>query len=88
MESRKASQVLKQRWERERDASFAGILLTAMALTREAEATDFLIQLIETQSPSSEAADRALTSAGLSAEQRSRFRKNFGDNGSENDATR
>jgi hypothetical protein len=68
-----AFQVLKARWERERDVSFAAILLSAIALTRQTEAVDFLIQLIETDSASAAAAVRALVSAGPSDELRARI---------------
>jgi hypothetical protein len=65
--------VLKARWERERDASFAAILLSAIALTRQTEAMDFLLQLVETDSASAAAAISALVSAGPSRELRARI---------------
>jgi len=73
MRTPEAFQALKQRWERERDATFAAILLSAIALTRQQEAIDFLIQLIETDSDSAVAALSALGSAGLPSEVRARI---------------
>jgi HEAT repeat protein len=73
MRTPESFQVLKARWERERDATFAAVLLSAIALTRQQEAVDFLIQLIETDSDSAVAALGALGSAGLPGEMRARI---------------
>ena len=62
-----------EKWEHERDASFAAVLLSAIALTRQPEAIDLLIQLVETDSPAAPAAIAALGSAGLPPELRSRI---------------
>ena len=57
-----AFQVLKERWERESDAVFAALLLSAIALTNQPEALDYLVALIETDSPGAVAAGAALAS--------------------------
>jgi HEAT repeat protein len=71
MRSPEALKVLRDRWEQERNSSFAAVLLSAIALTRQQEAIDFLIQLIETNSESAGAAIAAVGSAGLPPEVRS-----------------
>jgi HEAT repeat protein len=73
MRTPEAFQVLRERWERERDATFAGVLLSAIALARQQDGIDFLIQLIETDSTSAMAALSALGSAGLPREMRVRI---------------
>jgi hypothetical protein len=57
-----AFEVLKERWERESDAVFAALLLSAIALTNQPEALDYLVALIETDSPGAVAAGAALAS--------------------------
>ena len=71
MRSPEAFQVLKERWEHERDATFVAALLSAIALSRQQGAIDFLIQLVATDSTSAVAAIAALAAAGLSPEVRS-----------------
>lgn len=73
MRSPEGFQVLKERWEQERDATFAAVLLSAIALSRQQEAIDFLIQLVATDSTSGVAAIAALASAGLPPDVRSRI---------------
>ena len=65
MRSAEAFQVLKEKWEHGRDATFGAILLSAIALSRQQESIDFLIHLVETDSTGAEAAIAALASAGL-----------------------
>lgn len=62
MRGPEAFQFLKERWEKE---STPAALLSGMALTRESEALEFLIGLVETDSASAAAAIAALASAGL-----------------------
>jgi HEAT repeat protein len=73
MRSPAALKVLKERWSRETDASFVVVLLSAIALTREPEALDFLLQLVETGTTSAASAVEALASVPLPAEMRSRL---------------
>jgi HEAT repeat protein len=73
MRSPEAFQVLKERWEHERDATFAAVLLSAIALSRQQEAIDLLIQLVATDSSSAVAAIAALAAAGLPPEVRCRI---------------
>src|SRR6185369_1670844 len=63
MRTPEAVQALKERWSQERDASFAAVLLSALALSRQPEAIAFLIHLVETDSTSAVAALAALASA-------------------------
>ena len=73
MRTPEAVQALKERWSQERDAAFAAVLLSAIALSRQPEAIDFLIHLVETDSTSAVDALRALASAGLPQEMHSRI---------------
>jgi HEAT repeat protein len=67
----RALAVLTERWPRERDSVLASVLLTAIALMRLAEATDFLIKLCASGSPSvATTALKALASAPVSPEAR------------------
>src|SRR5258708_7095870 len=70
MRTPEAPHALKQQWEHERAAEFAAILLSAIALTRQPDALDFLVDLIAADSSSAPAARAALDSAGLSPDQR------------------
>ena len=69
MRTPEAHHALKEKWEHERESEFAGVLLSAIALTRQPEAIDFLVDLIATDSSSAPAARAALDSAGLSPDQ-------------------
>jgi HEAT repeat protein len=73
MRTPEAVQALKERWSKERDVAFAGVLLSAIALSRQPEAIDFLIHLVETDSTSAVDALGALASAGLPQEMNSRI---------------
>ena len=70
MRNPKAFQVLKSHYEQ--SPSPAPTLLTAMALSRQDEAIDFLVSLIEKHDSEAEAAIKALASAGLPSEVRDR----------------
>ncbi len=70
MRTPEAHHALKKKWEHERQSEFASVLLSAIALTRQPEAIDFLVDLIATDSSSTPAARAALDSAGLSPDQR------------------
>jgi HEAT repeat protein len=58
--SSQAFTVLRERFAVEQDAWFRSVLLSAMALTRQQEALDFLFQLIRTEPLNAEAAITAL----------------------------
>ncbi len=64
-----ALEVLKERWPRERDPALASVLLTAIALMRLPEATDYLLKLCESDSTATvTAALKALASAPVPSE--------------------
>jgi HEAT repeat protein len=73
MRDPQAFQALKRTFENQRDASFASVLLSAMALTRLPEATEFLIQLVERDAAGAPAAVEALGTAGITPELRARI---------------
>ncbi len=58
--SPEAFATLRDRFLQEHDPWFLGVLLSSIALTRQAAATDFLLELIRKQSPHTEAAVDAL----------------------------
>ncbi|HXJ93936.1 MAG TPA: hypothetical protein VMT20_13885 [Terriglobia bacterium] len=60
--------VLRERFAVERDAWFRSVLLSAIALTRQQEALDFLFQLIRTEPLNAEAAVTALVESKPSPE--------------------
>jgi hypothetical protein len=68
--SLRAFQVLKGDWDRGRNPSLAKMLLAAMALTRQTEAVDFLLQLIASDGAQASAAIEALATAALPEEVR------------------
>jgi HEAT repeat protein len=69
-----AFQVLHERWKSGvRDPEFAAVLMTAMALTRQREAVDLLIALVEEDSSGAADAIKALASAPLPEASRSRL---------------
>lgn len=61
--SPEAFSILKERWETTRDPWFRSVLLSAIALTRQSEATDFLLTLVRADSLHSESALEALLRA-------------------------
>jgi len=63
---------LQDCWEGGRSQAIAGTLLTAMALTRQPEAVNFLLRLIETDARPANAAIEALAAARLGGEVRER----------------
>jgi HEAT repeat protein len=65
-----AFQILKKRWERERHGLFAAVLVSATALTRLPEATEFLLQVVQKESPGAEAAIQALAGVHLPEDSR------------------
>ena len=61
-------EVLRERFAKEADPWFISVLLSAIALTREDAALEFLLELIRTESPNAEAAIEAILRAVPSAE--------------------
>jgi len=73
MRGPEAFSFLKQRWEASRDPEVGGALLTAIALCREKDAVDFLISLIDPETPHAATAIQALASIAPSEEVRQRI---------------
>jgi HEAT repeat protein len=65
MRDPEAVQVLLERWRRERRADFADTLLSALALSRQQPAIDFLLGLISADDGGAASAVGALAAAGL-----------------------
>jgi len=73
LRNEEALAILKERWQREGNTPFGGVLLAAIALTRQPQAFDLLVELIEQHAPAAAAAARALESVPLPAEARARL---------------
>ena len=72
--SPQALETLKQHFNQASDPWFTSVLLSAIALTRQQAATEFLLDQVRTQSPQAEAAIEALLRAAPSDEVTSRLK--------------
>lgn len=73
--SREAFDLLRQRWDTARDPWFRPVLLSAIALTRQEEATDFLLHMIESEAMGADMAVEALLRSGPSDDVVRRMKK-------------
>jgi HEAT repeat protein len=73
--SPQAFETLKQRLAKERDPWFSSVLLSAIALTRQDAATEFLLDQVRTESPQAEAAIEALLRAAPTNELKDRLQE-------------
>lgn len=67
--------VLRDRLDNARDTWFRSVLLSAIALTRQDEATEFLLELVKSESLSAEGAIEAIVRAAPSDEVLERLKK-------------
>jgi HEAT repeat protein len=67
-----AARVLREKYDEEQDPWFRGVLLSALALTRQEDAVEFLLRLVEREERDAEQAVDALGAARLSDEVRER----------------
>jgi HEAT repeat protein len=76
-----ATRSLRSRYESEQDPWFRGVLLSALALTRQEDALEFLLRIVEREERDAEQAIDALGAARLNEEVRDRVSRAVRDAG-------
>jgi hypothetical protein len=80
MHTVQAFELLQKAYATESDLPFRAILLSAMALTRQKEANDFLLQLIRTESLEAETAIESMRQSMLSPDTIGELKEAVSDN--------